>query len=47
MQYDKYENVKASSDKLEFQFESKGPNGIVRKVVQFVKTQNEDNYAKP
>ena len=27
MQFEKYNNVAASSDKLEFQFESEGPKG--------------------
>ena len=44
MRYEKYDNVIASSDKLEFQFESEGPKGKIRKVVQFVQTQNEDIY---
>jgi hypothetical protein len=44
MRYEKYENVIASSDKLEFQFESEGPKGKIKKVVQFAQTQNEDIY---
>lgn len=37
MQYEKYENVIGSSDKLEFQFTSDGPKGKIKKVVQFTK----------
>lgn len=44
MKYEKYDNVLASSDKLEFQFESEGPKGKIKKVVQFVQTQNEIIY---
>lgn len=44
MQYDKYDNVFASSDKHEFQFISEGPKGKIRKVVQFVQTQNKDIF---
>ncbi|WP_276503219.1 DUF6934 family protein [Terrimonas pollutisoli] len=44
MQYEKYESVIASSDKLEFQFESEGPKGTIKKMVQFAQTQNEDIY---
>ena len=44
MRYDKYDNVIASSDKLEFQFESEGPKGRIKKVVQFVQTSNNDIY---
>lgn len=44
MQYEKYNNVAASSDKLEFQFESEGPKGKIKKVVQFAQTQNEAIY---
>jgi hypothetical protein len=44
MQYDKYDNVITSSDKLEFQFESEGPKGKIKKVVQFAQTSNDDIY---
>ncbi len=44
MRYEKYDNVITSSDKLEFQFESEVPKGRVKKVVQFVQSQNEDIY---
>ena len=44
MRYEKYDNVITSSDKLEFQFESEGPKGKVKKIVQFVQTQNEDIF---
>jgi hypothetical protein len=44
MRYDKYDSVIASSDKLEFQFESEGPKGRIKKVVQFVQTSNNDIY---
>ena len=44
MRYEKYDNVIASWDKLEFQFESEGPKGKIKKVVQFAQTQNEDIY---
>ena len=44
MQYDKYDNVITSSDKLEFQLESEGPKGKINKVVQFAQTSNDDIY---
>lgn len=44
MQYEKYENILASSDKLEFQFISDGPKGKFTKVIQFTRTQNEIIY---
>ena len=44
MRYEKYDNVVASSDKLEFLFESDGPKGKIKKVVQFAHTQNKDIY---
>ncbi len=44
MQYEKYNDVAASSHKLEFQFESEGPKGKIEKVVQFAQTQNEAIY---
>lgn len=44
MQYEKYNDVAASSDKLEFKFESEGPKGKIEKVVQFAQTQNEAIY---
>lgn len=44
MQYEKYHDISASSDKLEFQFESDGPKGKIKKVVQFAQTQNKDMY---
>jgi hypothetical protein len=44
MQFEKYENIIASSDKLEFQFTSEGPKGKIVKVIQFTQTQNENIY---
>jgi hypothetical protein len=44
MQFEKYENIIASSDKLEFQFTSEGPKGKIIKVIQFTQTQNENIY---
>lgn len=44
MQYEKYDNIIASTDKLEFQFISDGPKGKIIKVVQFTKTENENIY---
>jgi hypothetical protein len=44
MQFEKYENIIASSDKLEFQFTSDGPKGKIIKVIQFTQTQNENIY---
>jgi hypothetical protein len=44
MQYEKYNTVAASSDKLEFQFDSEGPRGKIKKVVQFAQTHNEAIY---
>lgn len=44
MKFEKYNDVISSSDKLEFQFKSKGPKGEIKKVVQFTKTQNGDIY---
>jgi hypothetical protein len=44
MQYEKYENLSASSDKLEFGFESNGPKGSIKKVVQFTVTNHTDIY---
>lgn len=44
MRYEKYDNVIASSDRLEFQFESDGPKGKIKKVVQFAQTQNKEIY---
>jgi hypothetical protein len=44
MQYEKYGHVIASSDKLEFQFDSEGPKGKVEMVVQFTQTNNTDIY---
>ena len=44
MRHEKYDNVIASSDKLEFQFESDGPKGKIKKVVQFAQTQNKEIY---
>jgi hypothetical protein len=44
MRYQKYDNVITSSDKLEFQFDSDGPKGKIKKVVQFAQTQNENIY---
>lgn len=41
MNYEKYENIIASPDKLEFQFVSEGPKGKVTKVIQFTQTLNE------
>jgi hypothetical protein len=44
MQYEKYNDVATSSDKLEFQFQSEGPNGIIEMVVQFTQTNNPDIF---
>ncbi len=44
MEYEKYNNVVSSSDNLEFQFDSEGPKGKIKKVVQFVQTQNKNIY---
>jgi hypothetical protein len=44
MRYDKYDNVITSSDKLEFQFESEGLKGKIKKVVQFAQTSNKGIY---
>jgi hypothetical protein len=44
MQFEKYENIIASSDKLEFQFTSEGPKGKIVKVIQFTQPQNENIY---
>lgn len=44
MQYEKYGNVLASADSLEFWFESIGPKGTIKKLVQFTPTQHEDVY---
>lgn len=44
MQYEKYNHIESSNDKLEFQFESEGPKGKIKKVVQFTQTQNEEIY---
>jgi hypothetical protein len=44
MQYEKYNEVVSSNDKLEFQFTSEGPKGIIKKVIQFTQTQNEEIY---
>jgi hypothetical protein len=37
IKYDRYDNVIASSDKLEFQFTSVGPKGEIKKIVQFTR----------
>ena len=44
MRYEKYENITASSDKLEYQFTSEGPKGKIVKVIQFTQTQNIEIY---
>ena len=44
MNYDKYESISGSSDSLEFEFTSKGPNGEFKKIVQFSQTVNPAIY---
>lgn len=44
MRHERYDNIIASSDKLEFQFTSEGPKGRIKKVVQFALTQNKSIY---
>lgn len=44
MRYEKYENIIASSEKLEFKFTSDGPRGKIIKVIQFTQTKNEEIY---
>lgn len=44
MNYDKYESIFGSSDSLEFEFTSEGPNGVFKKVVQFSQTSDPDIY---
>ncbi|AXY74823.1 hypothetical protein D3H65_12885 [Paraflavitalea soli] len=44
MNYERYENIIASPDKLEFQFVSEGPKGKVTKMIQFTQTLNENIY---
>lgn len=44
MKYEKYDNIISSSDNLEFQFESIGPNGKIKMIVQFAETDNETIY---
>ena len=44
MQYEKYDNIISSSDRMEFQFISEGPKGKITKVIQFSQTQNPDIY---
>lgn len=44
MNYERYENIIASPDKLEFQFVSEGPKGKVTKVIQFTQTLNKNIY---
>jgi hypothetical protein len=44
MKYDKYENVIASSNFLEYEFTSIGPKAGVPKMVQFESTGQADIY---
>ena len=44
MQYEKYKNVLASADRLEFRFDSIGPKGRITKLVQFTEALNENIY---
>ena len=44
MRYEKYTDIKVSSDRKEFQFESEGPKGKIKKIVQFVQTQNKNIF---
>lgn len=44
MNYEKYEHIIASPDKLEFQFVSEGPKGKITKVIQFTQTLHEEIY---
>lgn len=44
MQYEKYGNIISSSDKLEFQFESHGPKGKIKKLIQFTPTLNKEIF---
>lgn len=44
MNYEKYESISGSSDSLEFEFISEGPNGKFKKIVQFSQTNNPDIY---
>lgn len=44
MNYERYENIIASPDKLEFQFVSEGPKGKIIKMIQFTQTLNEGIY---
>ncbi len=44
MKYEKYNLILISTNTLEFTFVSKGPNGDVQKVVQFIETNNPAIY---
>lgn len=44
MNYEKYESISGSSDSLEFEFTSEGPNGKYKKIVQFSQTNNPEIY---
>lgn len=44
MNYEKYENITTSPDKLEFQFVSAGPKGSIIKIIQFTQTLHDDIY---
>lgn len=40
MNYEKYDSISGSSDSLEFEFTSDGPNGDFKKIIQFSQTVN-------
>jgi hypothetical protein len=44
MNYEKYDSISGSSDSLEFEFTSEGPNGEFKKIVQFSQTNNPEIY---
>ena len=44
MKQDKYQNVISSTDKLEYQFESIGPKGKIKMIVQYSQTDNPEIY---
>lgn len=44
MRFDKYAPLLASSDVMEYQFDSVGPKGTIIKVVQFARTSNPDIF---